>query len=241
VSSAGEATSQATASQAVDELLSILSHELRTPLTAIKGCARTLLRHEAILDAATRRQLLRDIDDEAERLHRLFENLIELARAGDDQLRTELTPLDVLIRGVVADIAPRAEERPIRLHFASALPPVRADPVRIGQVVRNLLENAIKYSPAGSAIDVGTSRRRGLVAVTVANEGPGIAREHQARIFERFYRVEPPGRTAGGAGLGLAICRRFAELHGGRIEVESEPGRGATFRLILPIDRGSTR
>jgi two-component system sensor histidine kinase KdpD len=238
VSSAGEATSEATASQAVDELISILSHELRTPLTAIKGCARTLLRHEEILDAATRRQLLRDIDNEAERLRCLFENLIELARSGDDHLRAELTALDVLIRRVVAEVAPRAEERRIRLHLAASLPPVRADPVRIEQVVRNLLDNAIKYSPAGSPIDVGTCRRRGLIAVTVANEGPGIAREHQGRIFERFYRVEPPGQTAGGAGLGLAICRRFAELHGGRIEVESEPGRGATFCLMLPIDRG---
>ena len=219
-----------------DEFLSIVSHELRAPLTAIKGCARTLLRHEPSLPAETRRRLLRDIDDEAERLHRLVENLLELSRlgAGVVPLATEPTGLALLIRRVVAELIPRAGERRVRLHLPPTLPDARIDPVRIEQVLRNLLDNAVKYSPPTGAIDVGAAAHEGMIAVWVADEGPGIAAQHLERIFERFYRVEQPGLGAGGAGLGLAICRRFVELHGGRIAVRSEPGRGATFRFTLP-------
>lgn len=224
-----------------DELLSILSHELRAPLTTIKGSSRTLLRHGARLDAETSRQLLQDIDGEADRLHRLIDNLLDLSRAGAGKgvLRTEPTAVDVLIRRVVADVTTRAGQRRLRVRVAPDLPQPSVDPVRIEQVLRNLLDNAIKYSPPAGTIDVSASARAklppGEITVAVTDQGPGIAPENQERIFERFFRVVPEGMSVGGAGLGLAICRRFVELHGGRIEVASAPGRGATFRFTLPL------
>jgi two-component system sensor histidine kinase KdpD len=224
-----------------DELLSILSHELRAPLTTIKGSSRTLLRHGARLDAETTRQLLADIDGEADRLHRLIDNLLDLSRAGagPDALRTEPTAVDVLIRQVVADATARAGQRRLRVRVAGDLPRPSIDAVRIEQVLRNLIDNAVKYSPPGGTIDVAASARSGAsgseIVVTVADQGPGIAPEYQERVFDRFFRVEPEGMSVGGAGLGLAICRRFVEIHGGRIEVVSAAGQGATFRFTLPV------
>ena len=224
-----------------DELLSILSHELRAPLTTIKGSSRTLLRHGDRLDAETTRQLLADIDGEADRLHRLIDNLLDLSRAGagPGALRTEPTAVDVLVRRVVGDASARAGQRRLRARVAAELPRPAVDAVRIEQVLRNLIDNAIKFSPPGSAIDVTAAVRAAEsgpeIVVSVADQGPGIAPEYQERIFERFFRVEPDGMSVSGAGLGLAICRRFVELHGGRIEVVSAVGQGATFRFTLPL------
>jgi signal transduction histidine kinase len=226
---------------AFDELLSILSHELRAPLTTIKGSSRTLLRHGPRLDADTTRQLLADIDSEADRLHRLIDNLLDLSRAGagPGALRTELTAVDGLIRRIVADVTARAGQRRLRVRVAPGLPQVSIDAVRIEQVLRNLLDNAVKFSPPGGAIDVTAAvrpeRTAREIVVAVSDQGPGIASEYQERIFERFFRVEPDGMSVGGAGLGLAICRRFVELHGGQIEVVSALGRGASFRFTLPL------
>jgi two-component system sensor histidine kinase KdpD len=225
-----------------DELLSILSHELRAPLTTIKGSSRTLLRHGARLDSETTRQLLEDIDAEADRLHRLIDNLLDLSRAGagPGALRTEPTAVDVLIRQVVADATARAGHRRLRVRVGNNLPRLSVDAVRIEQVLRNLLDNAIKYSPPSGRIDVTASEVPAEpcneVVIAVTDEGPGIAPEYQERIFERFFRVEPEGQSVSGAGLGLAICRRFVELHHGRIEVASTMGRGATFRFTLPVE-----
>jgi signal transduction histidine kinase len=227
---------------AFDELLSILSHELRSPLTTIKGSSRTLLRHGARLDADTTRQLLEDIDGEADRLNRLIDNLLDLSRAGAGKgaLRTEPTAVDVLIRRVVAEASPRAGHRRLRVRLAPDLPQPPIDPVRIEQVLRNLLDNAIKFSPPAGTIDVSAGVQaegdRAELGIAVADQGPGIAPEYHEKIFERFFRVEPEGRSVGGVGLGLAICRHFVELHGGRIGVSSTVGRGATFRFTLPIE-----
>ena len=217
--------------------MSIVSHELRTPLTAIKGCARTLLRHGQVLDPGTSRQLLLDIDQEAERLHRLVENLLELSRAGSNgsALHAEPTAVETLIRRVVADMTPRAGDRRFRLRLAPDLPCPRVDPVRIEQVIRNLVDNAVKYSPPDGIIDIAATRASGSVAVVVSDSGPGIAAEYRERVFDRFFRVEPPGMNVGGAGLGLAICRRFVELHGGTVDLLPEQERGASFRFTLPI------
>ena len=221
----------------VDEFLSIVSHELRTPLTAIKGCARTLLRHGQALDPATSQQLLHDIDQEAERLHRLVENLLELSRAGSASatLHAEPTAVETLIRRVVADVTPRAGARRFRLRLAPDLPSPRIDAVRIEQVIRNLVDNAVKYSPPDGVIDIAATHAEGAVVVVVSDSGPGIAPEYRERVFDRFFRVEPPGMNAGGAGLGLAICRRFVELHGGTLELEPAQARGASFRFTLPV------
>ena len=224
---------------AIDEFLSIVSHELRTPLTAIKGCARTLLRHGPALEPATSEQLLRDIDHEAERLHRLVENLLELSRAGSNgavRIHAEPTAIETLIRRVVADMTPRAGDRRFRLRLATGLPRPRIDAVRIEQVIRNLVDNAVKYSPPDGAIDIAASQTAGAVSVVVSDTGPGIAPEYRERVFDRFFRVEPPGMNVGGAGLGLAICRRFVELHGGALWLDPAHTRGASFRFTLPLD-----
>ena len=229
-------------SSLVDELFSILSHELRAPLTTIKGSSRTLLRHGAALEPATARQLLQDIDQEADRLHRLVDNLLELARAGvgASALRTEPTALDVLLRRVVADATPRAGNRRLRVRAPADLPHPSIDPVRIEQVVRNLVDNAVKFSPATGTIDIIAARQEGAIAITVKDDGPGVAPEYHDRVFERFFRVEREGSNVAGAGLGLAICKRFVELHGGRIELESRPGKGAAFRFTLPLGAQNT-
>lgn len=227
----------------VDELFSILSHELRAPLTTIKGSSRTLLRHSAVLDPATARQLLQDIDQEADRLQRLVDNLLELARvgAGPGALRTAPTALDALVRRVVADASPRAGTRRLRVRAPASLPPAAIDPVRIEQVLRNLVDNAVKFSPVDGTIDISIGTRGDVLIVTVRDEGPGVPSEYQARIFERFFRVEREGSSVAGAGLGLAICKRFVELHGGEIALDSRPGQGAAFRFTLPIGAASVQ
>ena len=229
-------------SSLADELFLILSHELRAPLTTIKGSSRTLLRHGAALEAETARQLLRDIDQEADRLHRLVDNLLELARAGvgPSALRTEPAAVDVLLRRVVADATPRAGSRRLRVRAPVDLPRPSIDPVRIEQVVRNLIDNAIKFSPSTGTIDISAGRHGDAIVVVVKDDGPGVPAEYHHRVFERFFRVEREGSTVAGAGLGLAICKRFVELHGGMIELESRPGHGAAFRFTLPLGERST-
>jgi two-component system sensor histidine kinase KdpD len=224
-------------SAVVDELFSILSHELRAPLTTIKGSSRTLLRHGAVLDPAAARQLLTDIDHEADRLHRLIDNLLQLARAGvgTSSLRTEPTALDVLIRRVVADAMPRAGQRKLRVRVPADLPQPTIDSVKIEQVLRNLVDNAVKFSPVEGSIDVSAVVQGTEIVIAVRDEGPGVAPEYQHRVFERFFRVEREHSSVAGAGLGLAICKRFVELHGGHIGLDSPAGHGATFRFTLPL------
>jgi two-component system sensor histidine kinase KdpD len=233
----GGADEQHLPTAVMDELFSILSHELRGPLTTIKGSSRTLLRHGAALDPAAARQLLQDIDSEAERMHRLVDNLLELARAGVGKhaLHVEPTAVDTLLRRVVADATPRAGTRRLRVRAPGNLPTPSIDPVRIEQVVRNLIDNAIKFSPPTGLIDVSATPQDRAIVVAVKDEGPGVAPEYHARVFERFFRAEPHSRGVAGAGLGLAICKRFVELHGGRIELDSRPGHGAVFRFTLPL------
>jgi two-component system phosphate regulon sensor histidine kinase PhoR len=238
--SVGPAEAEDTAalpSVVADELFSILSHELRAPLTTIKGSSRTLLRHGAVLEPAAARQLLTDIDHEADRLHRLIDNLLQLARAGTGtaSLRTEPTALDVLMRRVVADATPRAGQRRLRVRVPADLPQPTIDAVKIEQVLRNLVDNAVKFSPVEGSIDVSAGVQGTEIVIAVKDEGPGVAPEYQHRVFERFFRVEREHSSVAGAGLGLAICKRFVELHGGRIELDSPPGHGATFRFTLPL------
>ena len=140
-------------------------------------------------------------------------------------LKTAPTAVDVLIRRVVADATPRAGERSIRVRAAPSLPLASVDPLRIEQVLRNLLDNAIKFSPPTGRIDLTVSCQDETVVISVADEGPGVAPEYQERVFERFFRVQPEGLSVSGAGLGLAICRRFVDLHGGHIEIVPTGGR----------------
>lgn len=213
------------------------SHELRTPLTALRSVGEMGLR------GANSREDYRDVVgsmlEEVDRLSRLADELLTLARAeaGEAKLRPEPLDLGALAREVVEHLSVLAEEREqsIELTVDGAVF-VRADRVVLRQALVNLLDNAIKYSPEGTRIQVEAGVNGDCVFVQVRDNGPGIPEEHRERIFERFYRIDKSrSRELGGTGLGLSLVRWAAEAHGGRVAVESEAGRrGSTFRLVLP-------
>ena len=223
-----------------DEFFSSVSHDLRTPVAAIKAAIGVVLQHEPDNMPAPLHRLLGNIDQAADELATLIDDLLEIARL--QSRRVELWRSDVDMRDVVSR-AVRAVEPLFQLRQQRVdvtLPtepvPVAVDVERIGRVLRNVLGNAQKYAPAGSTVTVVLERTAdGTVCVFVADQGPGIPAADRERIFERFYRV-PSARGAGpaGSGLGLAIARGLAELHGGRLWVDSAPGEGSTFRLTLP-------
>lgn len=226
------------AEQLKDEFISLVSHELRTPLTSIKGAARTLLRHYTILDKETREELLKDVDEESDRLYRLVENLLDFSRteAGVIRLATEPVHLAKLASRVVEGVKQRAEGLHFTLNFPADLPVVEADPMRVEQVLRNLLDNSIKYSPQGGEVELAGHVDGNRLVVSVRDEGIGIAPEQQEKVFERFHRAtEANSGRIQGVGLGLAICRRLVEAHGGKICMESGLGKGSTFFFTLPI------
>ncbi len=226
-------TSERELDRAKSALLSAVSHELRTPLAAIKGYTTTLLAEDVDWDPAARREFLQIILEETERLTRLVNNLLDLSRleAGALVLQRQPYPLDAILARVKRDL--RGESHPISIQLPPDLPPVDVDPARIEVVFRNLLDNAIRYTPPGTPIVVSATVADGMVTVRVHDEGPGIPPEHRERIFDRFYRI--PGHIrSSGAGLGLAICKGFVEAHGGRIWL-AEDGPGATFLFTLPI------
>jgi len=226
-------TSERELDRAKSALLSAVSHELRTPLAAIKGYTTTLLAEDVDWDPAARREFLQVILEETERLTRLVNNLLDLSRleAGALVLQRQPYPLDAILARVKRDL--RGESHPISIQLPPDLPPVDVDPARIEVVFRNLLDNAIRYTPPGTPIVVSATVADGMVIVRVHDEGPGIPPEHRERIFDRFYRIPGHIRTSG-AGLGLAICKGFVEAHGGRIWL-AEDGPGATFLFTLPI------
>jgi PAS domain S-box-containing protein len=242
-----QATAEVEVLREIDRLRSQLtanvSHELRTPLGLIKIMSSTLLRPDVDLDDAGRREFLEDIVDEVGRLERIVDNLLDLSRQEEGQLCLECCDTDLgrLLQETVADMALQS---PVH-HLACELPAeplyARVDPARVGQVLRNLIDNAIKYSPGGRTIMVRGQPVGGDVLIAVADEGIGIASEDWERVFERFYRVptEVTMRERG-AGLGLSVCKGIVEAHGGRIWVESTPGQGSTFSFTLPMTQQGT-
>ena len=213
-------------------LLSAVSHDLRTPLTAITGAASTALQDDVRLDGATRRELLESIRDEAERLNRLVNNLLDVTRleSGSLQLRREWIPLEELVGVALARLSKALGERKISTRLPADVPPVHVDGLLIEQVLINLLENAAKHTPAGQPIDIEARREGEHAVVEVADRGPGLPQGKEETIFDKFFGVG----TGGGAGLGLTICRAIVEAHGGRIHGENRVGGGAVFRFTLP-------
>jgi len=211
------------------------SHELRTPLAALRATGQAALSGNARDEEL--REALGDILEDAEQLSRLLNTMMLLAQADAGRLMLERRPcaLDALVRDVVAECEVLATDKGQRI--VVAVEPARAavDPVVFRIAVANLLHNAIRYAPAGTDVTVRLTRVAATWQIEVADAGPGIAREHHARLFERFYRVDA-GRAhaAGGVGLGLAMARWSAEAHGGRIDLDSAPGSGSTFRVVLP-------
>ncbi|HEY7063519.1 MAG TPA: ATP-binding protein [Chloroflexota bacterium] len=220
------------------ELLATVSHELRTPLGAIKGHATTLARFGTRMPPAQQHEFLETIDRATDRLSELIDNLLLLQRVDDMgslPIHLEAVDLAALVAEAVTEIAPRAAPHELVVTVARDLPPVHGDRLRLGQVVLNLLDNALKYAPDGGAVRLDAGRAGDTVLVSVRDEGLGIPPDQLGLIFERFHRVESDRRrTIRGTGLGLAICHAIVQTHGGRIWAESAgEGRGSTFYFTL--------
>ncbi len=216
-----------------------VSHELKTPLTAIRGFTETLL-DGAVEDRDAARRFLRIIADNVARMERIVRDLLSLARLeqaeGEESPAREAVALDGVARRAAEAAAAAARERgvPVRLDLAEGVT-VAGDAGMLEQAVLNLVDNAVKYSEAGRPVTVRLRREGDRAVLAVEDRGCGIPPEHLPRIFERFYRVDKArSRRLGGTGLGLAIVKHVVHLHGGRVEVDSTPGRGSTFRLVLP-------
>lgn len=228
-----------------DEFIGLVSHEMRTPLTVIIGGLDTLLTEEARLSKEEKNQLLQDAAWEAESLSHLLSNLLELSRAQSERLllHRELVNVEDLVKDAVAKIKQQAPVHKFLIDAMPKLPEVYADPIRFQHIMHNLLENAVKYSPDRRTITVKLSRIDEKLVVAVKDEGPGISLHDQDRLFKPFERLGFSQATAvKGTGLGLLVCKRLVEAHGGRIWVESQPGNGATFLFTLPLEhRGRKR
>ncbi|HEY8201698.1 MAG TPA: ATP-binding protein [Actinomycetota bacterium] len=219
---------------AKSETISAVSHELRSPLTSVKGFTATLLNRWDRLDDETKKHLLYTIDTDADRVTRLIGELLDVSRleAGRLYLRRQMVCIAQVARRVVERAGPLSSKHTIETDFPETFPEVYADPDKIQQVLTNLVENALKYTPGGRVCVTG-SYADDMVRVAVADEGEGIAAEHRKQVFSKFF-----GRIGGsptGTGLGLYITKGLVEAHGGRIWVEDAPGGGAVFAFTLPV------
>jgi len=224
--------------QLKDEFIGLVSHELRSPLTVITGAVNTVLAEGARLSPEETRQLLEDAALEAESLSHLLGNLLELSRVQADRLVLYAEEISVkkVIQDVVDEIRRQSSAHQFIVDIPKKLPPVYADQLRLERILYNLLENAVKYSPQGGEIRVSVKPEEEHLVIGVSDQGIGISPSDQAKLFEPFRRLEESRLDGvGGIGLGLLVCRRLAEAHGGRIWVESEPGQGSTFFFTLPL------
>lgn len=219
-------------------LLSSVSHDLRTPLSSIKASASSLLQEDVQWDEETRRSFALAIEREADRLNRLVGNLLDMSRIEGGALKPEKEwyPIDELIHDVLDRMRVLLQDREVRIFLPENLPPVELDYLQMDQVLTNLIENAVRYTPPGSPIEISVQVAGEQMTISIADYGPGIPSNDKERIFDKFYRVlgtQHQGRE--GSGLGLAVCRGLVEAHGGRIWVENRDRGGAIFRFVLPV------
>ena len=231
----GMAASLAEAETLRRNLIADVSHELRTPLTIIQGNIQAILEGVYPLEMAQ----MAGLYDETRLLTRLVDDLHDLALADAGQLRLERTPVDVfdLARTAIGQFGPVAEAAGVKLTLETAeeVPEVLGDADRLAQVLRNLISNAIRHTPAGGQVVIRVGRAGEQVKIQVADTGSGIAPEDLPHVFDRFYRGDKSrSRRGGGAGSGLAITRQLVTAHGGQIEVASTPGQGTSFVVVLP-------
>ncbi len=215
-------------------LLSSVSHDLRTPLAAITGAATTLLQGDAALDKANRQELTQTIYEEAEHLNQLIRNVLDMMRleSGEITIKREWQSFEEIVGAVLHRLADKMAGRQVTTRLPGDLPLLSVDALLIGQVLMNLFENALRYTPEGTPLELSASVRGDEVLVELADRGAGIRPGEEERIFEKFVRGDGSG---GGIGLGLAICRAIIDAHGGRIRAENRPGGGAVFRFSLPL------
>jgi signal transduction histidine kinase len=228
-----------TASEHKSEFLANMSHELRTPLNAIIGFSQVLREGIAGDVNAKQAEYLDDILTSGNHLLALINDVLDLSKVEAGQVHLVLAPFsmrDALERGLsmVREQATRDGVQ-VTLHANGGLDTVTGDERRIRQVIFNLLSNAVKFTPRGGLVDVAATQSNGEVRVSVADTGPGIAAEDLDRIFQEFQQTEAGARHQEGTGLGLALSKRFVEMHGGRIWCDSEVGRGSTFVFSLPV------
>ncbi len=219
-----------------NSLLSAISHDLRTPLAAIVGASSSLVRDDDRLDGHARHELSQAIYDEATRMAGLANNLLDMARlqAGAVVLNRQWQPLEEVVGGALAGLSARMTNHPVSVKLPHDLPLVEIDSLLIERVFANLLENAVKYTPPGTPIEISAATEQGELVVTVSDRGAGIPAGEEKRIFEKFHRIASEGNQ-GGAGLGLSICRSIVEVHGGRIWVDNLFSGGAAFHFTLPL------
>jgi two-component system sensor histidine kinase KdpD len=217
-------------------LLDSLAHDIKTPLTSIKAAVTSLLG----TSEGPQQELLTIINEEADRLNRLAAEVIEMARIEAGRLHLEKAAVSVatLVEQALAGFTPPLESRRVSVEIEEGLPPAEADAELIRAVVRQLVENALKYSPPRSPLAVSARAKNGKIVIGVADRGPGIEENERFRIFEKFYRGRAHRYDTKGTGMGLAIAKGIVEAHGERIWVESEPGQGSAFFFTLPVHGG---
>jgi signal transduction histidine kinase len=222
------------------DFVSLVSHELRSPMAAVIGAARTLQGRWRELSADQRQSFLALIGDETSRLADLIADVLDTSRIEAGTFSFSFTEVDLaeLVRDVVSAAEVGQDEVRVHGEVNGTLPVIRGDRERLRQVLQNLVDNAVKYSSAGGEVQVRATVADGRVRVDVQDEGPGIPREDQKLIFEKFGRSGGRGAAKPGTGLGLFIARSIAEAHGGSLAVESEPAQGSVFTLELPVERG---
>jgi two-component system sensor histidine kinase ChiS len=224
-------------SQQTPEILSVISHELRTPVAAIKGFITTLLSNHRYWDAHECEAFLENVNESADQLSQLVENVLEMGRLDKGLgLHRRPTRLTALVQRVLHDPSFQSSRCELVNEVSTQLPMIAADPLRIERVLRNLVENAVKFSPQGGRIRVFARLVEKEIEVGVEDQGIGIAPEHLPHIFERFYQVDQGQGPKEGIGLGLSIVKELVHAHNGRVWAESTPGSGTTVHFTLPMN-----
>jgi two-component system sensor histidine kinase KdpD len=221
-----------------NSLLSSISHDLRTPLATIVGSASALAENDAALSPQDRAELSSAIYNEALRMSNLVNNILDMARldAGVVELNRQWHPVEEIIGAALAGLQKRLSGREVGVKIPPGIPMIYGDAVLLEQVLINLLENALRYTPEGSPLQISVEMSPFAVEVFVADRGPGITKGMETKIFEKFYRAKQEAAQSG-VGLGLAICRAIIEAHGGTIQAQNRASGGAIFSLMIPLDR----
>jgi two-component system sensor histidine kinase KdpD len=218
-------------------LLSAVSHDLKTPLATILAAGTTLISRKAQLDSQATDALLSSIVSEAERLTRLIQNLLSIARLESPTIELRRSPeaIDEIVRAAIERFSTRYGSSQVRIEVESDLPLVSVEPLLTEQVITNLLENAVRYAGRDANISVAAVAAAGMLQLQVADDGPGIPEDEREKVFEKFYRGRGTSKADGGVGLGLTICRAIVRAHGGRIVACAREGGGTLVEFTLPL------